>query len=343
MLKEKIKGILKEVTRRARGSQKWAFFSIATTTNVNNAPLLIPAIRETEEIVCGNVLVTSLAQVEEIIRWIDGSVEGVFVDVEKKLPGLEDIESYVRKNLKKSKGFTFKPNDLTVEALDALLVEIASPLKGKKVTIIGGGNIGSKAALKLVERGVDVVLTRRNGKTLQKIAEGLNAIKPKYEKAKVIPILDPFKGSSNADILIGATPGVAVITKEMVQAMKPSGLIVDVGNGTLFPEAIRYANRSAIQVLCLYIKPGFDGAIKTMLETQKIVQRMKRKSVGDFSMVAAGVLGEVGDIIVDDVEKPTRVLAIADGKGDVMANVKDPQFRKNVSKVEQLIKEGRIL
>lgn len=343
MLEKRLKAILKEVTQRAAIAKKLVFFSIANTANVNNAPILFPAIRETEEVICGNVLITSLDQAKQIAALIDGFVDSVLIDVETKLPGLEGVETWMRKHLKKSKLLAFKPNDFTVESLDALLAEIASPLRGKKIAIIGAGNIGSKAALKLVEHGADVIITRRNEKVLKKIVEGLNAIKQKYEKAKVMGIPNSLKASLDADIIVGATPGVAVITKEMVQAMKPSGFIIDVGNGTLFDEAIRFANQSDIKILCLSMKPGFDGALKTILETQKVVQRIKRRSAGDFAMISGGILGKTGDIIVDDAEKPTRVLAIADGKGDVMADIKDSQFKKNIRKVEQIIKESGIL
>lgn len=342
MLEEKIDEMIREVTQKAKTTKRLALFSIANTANINNAPLLFPAIRETKEVVCGNVLVTSLEQVKKIIPRVDGVVDIVLVDAETKLPGLEDVETWVRQNLKKSKLFTFKPNDLTVAALDSLLAHVASPLRGKKIAIIGTGNIGSKVALKLVERGVNVVVTRRDEKILKRITEGLNAIKPKYEKAKVTYVLDPLKASLDADILLGVTPGVAAITNEMIQGMKPSGLVVDVGNGTIFPEAVALAQQLGIKVLCLFMKPGFDGALQTIFQTENSVQKIKKQQVDSFAMISGGFMGQEGDIIVDDVKNPTRVLAIADGRGDVLADIKDPRFQKNITKVEQLIKESRV-
>ena len=49
---------------------------------------------------------------------------------------------------------------------------------GKKIGIIGVGNIGSKVALYLTEKGAKVYLNRRDIKKLKKISSAINLIKP---------------------------------------------------------------------------------------------------------------------------------------------------------------------
>lgn len=336
----RVKEIAEKVAQEAKKSGKISIFSIANTANRNNAPLLFPAIRETDATIAGNVLVTSKEQIEQVLEIVDGLVDVILMDTEAKTAGFENGEKIFQKRVKKSRLLTFKPNDLTADALDALVAQIASPLSGKKAAVIGAGNVGSKIALKLVERGIDVVLTRRNKEALQKISDGINAIKPARELAKTSWTADNLEASRGVDLLIGVSNGVAVVTKEMVMAMQSSGTIIDVGNGALFPEAVQEANRRGIAVLCLFTKPAYEGAIKTIFETQKLIQRINRRSIGSFSILSGGVLGEKGDIIVDDVRNPKRILAIADGRGDVMPDIQDPSFRKNIEAVEAMIGEG---
>lgn len=335
----RVKEIAEQVARQAKASNKISMFSVANTANLNNAELLFPAIRETDATVAGNVLVISIEQIKQVLEIVDGKVDVILMDAECKRAGLENAEKIFRERVRKSRLLTLKPNDLTVEAVDALLAQRASPLAGKKMAVIGAGNVGSKIGLKLVERGVEVVLTRRNQKVLQTIVAGLNAIKPSFVQAEVRGTTDALAACQGADAIIGVTAGQAAITRAMILAMQPTGIVIDVGNGTIFPEAIQEANQRGVSVVCLVMKPGYDGTIQTLLETEKLIRKMDRRSLGDFSILSGGVLGQRGDIIVDDVHQPGRILAIADGRGDVMPNIQDPSFRKNIERVKAIIQE----
>lgn len=335
---DKLREMVDTVVRMAKQEGKISMFSIATTSNVNNKEILFPAIRETERTICGNILLNSERFIETIVKEIDGVVEIILVDAETKVPTVVDLESKVRNLAKKSKIFTFRPNDLTVDAADALIAQLKSSLNGKKITIIGGGNVGSKLALKLVERGADIYLTRRNERKLKKIVEGLNAIKSDYIKSNIYYTTQNLKASENADVLIGATPGIAAITKDMIRNMKANALVIDVGNGTIFPDAVEEAKRRDIKVLCLFMKPGYDGTLETIFQTEELIQNQKSKNLGIFSMISGGILGKKGDIIVDNVDNPNKILAIADGRGDVISDVGDREFKENIDMVKRLIR-----
>ena len=119
----------------------------------------------------------------KVIEIIDGQVDYIFVDNEKiiLLQNFKDLKSVTNKlsnefkfignknlsyicfdRIKKSKIFEFKPSDITVNATWSFLSQRLNFLSGKKVSILGSGNIGSKLALKLVESNVNVSITRKN-------------------------------------------------------------------------------------------------------------------------------------------------------------------------------------
>lgn len=334
----RLREIADTTVTRAKQRGKISMFSLATTTNVNNKEMLFPAMRETDKTVCGNILLNSERYLEEIVKEIDGVVDIILVDAETKVPGLVDLESKVRKLVRKSKILTFRPNDLTVDAADALIAQLKSPLKGKKIVIIGGGNVGSKLALKLVERGASVYLTRRNRAKLERIVAGLNAIKSDYLLSKIYATTQNTEASEDAEVLIGTTPGTAAITRDMVRNMKEDGLVIDIGNGTIFPDAIEEAKIRNIPVLCLVMKPGYDGALETILQTGKLIRAQQSRNLGSFSIISGGILGRRGDIIVDNAASPTKILAIADGKGDVIPDIDDKEFGESIATVRKLMR-----
>lgn len=336
----KLREIVKYVMENAKHNGKISMFSIASTANTNNLEIMFPAIRETEATICGNILISSKKYLEDVVNEIDGVVDIILVDSETKTQNITNLEIDVRNRVKKSKLYTFKPNDLTVEALDALIAQLKSSIKGNKIVVIGAGNIGSKIALKMVERGANVYITRRNLIKLKTIADGLNAIKSDYIDTKVHYTTDNLDASNNADVLIGTTPGVPSITAEMVDNMKSDGIIIDAGNGTLFPDAIEQAKYRDIKLLCLLMKPGYDGALETIFKTDEVISNQNSKTMGNFSIISGGVLGKRGDVILDNVNNPTKILAIADGTGDVISNMDDEEFQENIIIVKHLIKGG---
>ena len=136
-----------------------------------------------------------------------------------------------------------------------------------KIGIIGAGNIGSKVALKLVERGYDVSLSCRTLKESKKIALALNLIKPKNCLKKIIP-KDSATIAKNCHLLIGFTNGIPAITSDMVQQMKKNGIILDGGIGTIESEAISQALKKEIKIIRLDITPSFTSSMTLLFKTK---------------------------------------------------------------------------
>ena len=210
-----------------------------------------------------------------------------------------------------------KLNDLTVDALDSLISLTVKSVAGKKIAIIGCGNIGSKIALKLLERDADVVITRREGseKILQNIAQGLETMKCKGSSSKVLFTTDNLSAATNAYIIIGCTPGTVCINEKMTSLMDPKGIIIDVGNKTISKEGIKNAAEKGIEIYTLFMQPGFEGQMACLMETKMLTKRLGRRTVGEFNLVSAGLLGKKGDVLVDDISNPNKIIGIADGQG----------------------------
>ena len=213
--------------------------------------------------VVGGVIVFSEEQAIEITRVVDGKVDCVLVDAEKvadvnSISGeSSNIERAVREKVIKSTLWVYKGNDLSVEAVDSLLSYLLKDslkgLGGMKIAIIGGGNFGSKLALKLVERAANVFLTRRDKEKLKTIVDAINLIKPRYTYAKVICTEDNLIAANKAEVLIGTTDGKAIISERMVQSLAKNAIIIDAGKGTLTVEAIKTAEKMDIPIYRLDI------------------------------------------------------------------------------------------
>jgi len=189
----------------------------------------------------------------------------------------------------------------------------------------------------LLESGAKVFIINSNKKSSLRVANALNTIKPVECTEKAVPT---SKGDlpQGLDCIIGFTRGIPVITKEILSLVKKGGLILDGGTGTISPNVIQQARRRGLKVFKVDSRMGFSSQANFMLHTEKLIFDISgiRKMKG-FNIVAGCVIGDKGDVIVDNISKPTRVLGVADGKAKILVN--HNLFKKHVDTVNKLIRK----
>ena len=289
---------LKKIKQISKKKKKLSGFMIGNTTKPEKKKFYFTPIRVTEKMVLSGLIVYSEVYAKLAAKYIDGKVDYVLVDAEKKIPPKKDgnpsnIERRVKEVLKKSKLWAYKGNDLTVDAVDILLTFLMKKdlrgIGGKKIAVLGAGNIGTKISLLMVERGAKVFLTRKNFKKLKGTVETLNSIKPLYTREKVNPIKNNFEAIKSADIIIGATNGKPVINKKMLLQLSHNVIIIDVGKGTLDKDALSYAVTRGINVHRVDISAALNGFINK----SSMIEKMHSETYGLLRLVGR-IPGGVG-------------------------------------------------
>ena len=305
--------------------------------NISKKIPILP-IRYNSYAIFGGVSIYDSKQAAILCKLLDGKVDCIIVDAERKLKRTRHLVREVRNAVKKSTILTFKNNDVTAEAADSLINNMFPDIHEKRISIIGAGNIGSKLALKLVERGADVYLARSNSQHSKITSHAINTIKTKFS-GNAIPkrLLDIAK---EADILVGFSAGIPVINKKMIYDMKSTGFILDGGVGTIQKAAIRRAIERGIKIVRLDIRSSFAASTALIFETSKFLQDiMGHKNIKGIEIVAGGYYGKYGDIVVDRVDNPRYVIGIADGRGGLLPK---PYPREHLAKIRQIVQEMKL-
>jgi len=338
MLTQKAKKLANRIVLEAKEKGKKPFFTIATKRKTENSECFFPPLRENKDYISGNVILYSKEDVKKVVRAIDGVVEEILVDVEPKEGDIKNLEMIVKNIAKKSRVSTIKINDLTADACDEIIAQKFGSLIDTKIAVIGAGNIGAKLAIKLLERGANVVITRPKKEEVETIAKAINMIAPSC-RYKLFPETDNEKAINEADIIIGLTPGIPVINKYMVKNMSKNGTIIDAGIGTVQKEGIEAAQRRKIEVFRLDMRPGFFGKLTTIIETRSFreeCQGTRNKKI--YKIVAGGIIGEEGDVVVDKIKDPNEAIGVCDGKGGLKKNLSE----QDLMKIREVKKEIKI-
>ena len=340
----RIKYLIKKISKISKKNKKKTAFLIGNTSKSNNKQFYLTPLREFNKVILFGAIIYNEKIALQISKIVDGKVDYVFVDSEKKIKtsniyigDAANIERTVRENISKSNLMTYKGNDLTVEALDLLISNRSrNEIKGlgsKKISILGAGNLGSKIALKLVERGAKVFIYRRNLKKLRLLTKALNIIKPDSTIEKISYSNNIYKVVKNADVIIGSTDGIPIIDKKMLLNSKKNVFVVDVGKGTVKKEAIKYAIEKNITIFRLDITAALAGMIESNIYFNNLLEKsIGYRVINGQKIVSGGLLAEENDVVVDNINNPKKIYGLSDGMGDIKISIsrKDNQRIKKI-------------
>ena len=337
---DKIKKLVDEIINIASKEGKISVFLIGNTKKEEDKDFYTIPIRSYSQIVATGAIVFGEKIAKDIAKSIDGKVDYVFVDSEKKIidrnsvstaPG--NIQRAVSEIITDSVLISYKANDLSVDAADAFISEYFSDdvanLGGKKTAIIGAGNIGSKIAVKLVERGSDVFLYRRKTEKLEKTVEYINNSKPQYTVAKAWVSTSILDACNSADIIIGLTNGIAVINKKAISIANPNPLIIDIGKGSISKSAVLLAHSLNIEVYRLSVESALEGMLISTISTHNIYrERTGRGIYKGMNVVSGSILAHENEFVVDDFNSPKIIYGLGNGEGDFQRNLDNKMLSK---------------
>jgi hypothetical protein len=229
----------------------------------------------------------------------------------------------------------YKDTDVWARAADAQIAGLAGDLTGKKTVLVGWNILAAKLAVLLAERGASIVLTAAPANVLDQAVAALKAlplagpVTPSFEAS-----LDSAAVAAGALVLIGCTPQTPLISEEMVQALDPGGIVFDVGVGTLSPKAAEQGHRRGLRLIRVDMRAALAGEITGLLATRDMLDRgMGRGEIAGQRVVAGGVIGDNGEIVVDSIQRPSCVLGVADGRGFLVPEP-DAKMKERLRAVE---------
>lgn len=308
---------------KLKKSKKKIAFTIGTTSKRGVKKSYLTPIRETRYLNILGINIYNKDDVKKVINKIHEFVDYVFIDCERKIQNnfsvFEIINYFKTKNKKRLSKiifFTYKGNDLTVESADNFL-ENKYGKNNYTIGIIGLGNIGSKLALKISERGKKVYVFRRNKRKLRIIAKALNLIKCRYDQKKISLSTSVLKIAKKSDILISCSSSDKfIITKQIIENSKNLKFILDVGKESISNDGIIFANENQIEILRLDVSLSLTSMIESYIKYDgDVLKKTGRKKINKNFIVSGGYVGMKNDLVVDNVNNPKKIYGLADGSG----------------------------
>jgi hypothetical protein len=313
-------------------------FVLGNTRVKDNQMFYWTPVRRSKNFVSIGIVIFSEEEARIVLEEIDGNVDYIFVDCEKKSKnsnaiGLFNLERLSHEIICKSILKFYKGNDLTTDALDKTILSIlknsSKLVGGCNILIVGMGNLGFKISLKLVERGANVYVLNRNADKAIKLIETINLIKPPetIASARFINDKNNIESGINFDIVVLTHIDTIPEHDNLYFNTNKECFFVDVGKGCLTKSQI---NQLIINGnVCLRLDVGdslleyiyaeiiFDGTKANFIPSQKTLENRR--------IISTGLIGCKNDIVVDDAENPSFFYGICDGSGGFKENLSDEE------------------
>lgn len=319
-----------EMMALSKKTGKPTVFTLALTRDKLRKETVFPFLRQNKTYVIGNAEAANLSQAKTVATAIDGLVDVVLIDLALCGQGLEET-------LKKSKFISYRDDDALIRAVDAIVDRLAGDLRGKRVLILGELNRGAKLALNLAERGARIKLVVDSDQR-EVIQSALTAI-----TGGAIECATDVTAGDTADVLVAVGPDGETVDETILGFLPDKALVVDAGPGCIQGSAVPYALSKGLDLLRIDMRAGLAGEIVNVLETDELIERiMGRREIAGVTVVAGGVIGTYGDIVVDCASEPTRVIGVADGRGQLLGVDDTSSFANEIRRVRRALARREI-
>lgn len=255
---------------------------------------------------------------KETITYFDGKVDEIYIDVEQK-QRINYLE-LSKPLIKNSTFIAVKPNDVAIEACDHLLRHAYNDdLSGKDILVIGTGNLASKIALRMVERQANVYIHGRTKEKQELLIQAVNQFSPRYSEP--VKSIDDWVSPTNKsfDSVISFITGTYWAEDSLLSSIDEQTFIVDGGISNFSSQFIEQILTRNITLARVDVRFALTYQfMSTMRDTVNFHENIfGKKYHKNICLVAGGYLGEEGAVIVDQIQAPSQVIGIANGRGGV--------------------------
>ncbi len=335
-LQEKSRIIANYIKNLSIKKGKQTIFAVNISAVYKELNIVLPYIYETSSYLMATCEMTDIDSIVKVAREIDGIVDFIVVDDEKKRKDLYTILKLVRESVKRSVVLTYKGNKTWAESIDYLISTLRGDLFGSKIGIVGINDTAIKLSISLSERGAHVVIFSDN--TVDNIIKSLNEVKIQTAPFEIKGTDKKDELSIDADVLVGLRRNR--IDKDMVVNMNRDGVIIDAVFGALTTDAIQLAQEYRIKMLRGDIKAAMAGEMTTVLRTYNLLKSMGKSYIAGIPIITPTYIGKKGDIIVDSILNPTQVIGVANGEGHVVYD--SDEYKEAMGKIRMEILRRRV-
>lgn len=291
-----------------------------------DSEVLYPNVRESVSNIMAFIELGDMKTLEAVIEASDGVFDAIAMDGDIKCGFSSSLIEYASVNVRKSKLLWYSDMSAWTDAGLNLVVALESGVYKKNVLLTGEGPLSYKIRNRLIEMGARVFVGR------------LHAPEIRDREGKAVA-LDKLP---EMDLAIGAAIKERSFDPSFAEIMKQESRVYDIGIGNFSGEGIARLKAKSCTIFRIDIRAGISSAVLALFETDHLVNKvMGMTRIKGIELVAGGIMGGDGAVIIDDIHSPSHIIGIADGTGYIKKSDLSDKEEADLKFVAELISAGR--
>ncbi len=222
-------------------------------------------------------------------------------------------EQSARRLLERTQLLTYSDRRVLVEAVADQVIRTAGELLEALPIVFAGDHAqGRSLGRQLADRGAKVTLLAGPGDD----AGSQPGLEPSRFDAAAPEAARALAEAQQVIVWPKSAPWFGV---EQASRLDAKAHVLDARIGGLTADGIEHARRRGIRLLRVNMWPALAGHLYAAQESVRTQDKaMGWGTLAGVNIVAGGAMGSRGDVVVDSVKEPTRVIGVADGRGSVL-------------------------
>lgn len=307
--------LVRDLRSRATKSGKQATLNVVRTPADANEFAVSGNVQSSASHIIGVVTVATPAQLDAVLAVADGVVDIIVMDVDPT-PAFARAS---RPALQKTTLLTYRDSDVWTRAVEQQVVRLGGEWLDATLIVIFGDHAKSRAAAERFRaRGADVQIVADDARR------------------------DSASHVSQAAIIVAWPDRDAALSEEDVQAFR-GRFVLDATIGGISAEGLNRVRAAGSELVRVNVWPELTAAIESAHEFARIRdEALGRGELAGVGVVSGGAVGGDGDVVVDSVRNPTRVIGIADGRGGIVFAPRREEESSRVQRVREAIYQNLV-
>jgi 4-hydroxy-2-oxovalerate aldolase len=317
-----LQDVLREQHARAVKSGKHSVLNIVIGEHPMENATVSSNISPTPTHMISSVTLTKEDDLEKALLCADGQVDVVFLDMDRKPFGPKNQVTFASSILKESTLLTYFDSRTWVQAIEDQVVRIlGEDLEDVSIVIAGSHQKSQLLAQRLTERFAKVALLLDPGKELTSHEAMANTNASNFASYEVLEAdcEEATVRLGNAPLTVGWPDTDPWFGIKHVSALSSGNCLIDARIGAILPEAFEIAHNANVKLIRVNIWSALAGTVAMTHDSAMVCQVALGSDIfNDVPVVAGGLVGREGDVVIDNLKSPTRVIGVADGCGGLI-------------------------
>ena len=291
---------------------KKTVFNLVQGTRKEKESFISKIIHEDNHYIIGDSEVYNLNDLKSIIKSIDGIVDYILLDSDIKRKDSRRFIKYAYENTKCSKIYTYSDMAIWCRAVFILMQYKFPNIEDSNVSLFPDNEFSEYLKFLLIKRGAEVNYLNLNNKNYT---------------------------DNNIDILVNFSFGESILHKDSIETLREDVVIIDATTKGIEEEAYNLLKNRNYSIFRPEMRPLLSSQM-FLLENynQYLENNIGRLIHNGITYISGGIIGNRGDIVVDSVYNPTKIIGIADGMGSIlkMEQMSDFDYKK-IKKAQHIL------